>query len=248
MKYVSFSQTGLVRENNEDSVRVVLNGDVLVAVVADGVGGENKGEVASKIACDFVCDEISSNFDNILKLKTSELEDLFRSVLQKANNEIVKVSGSNKACNGMATTLTCAVIYKNVLIIEHIGDSRAYLLHGSHLEKLTSDHTVYETILNNGTLSEEEKQAYYKKYGSVLTKFLGDNSFIKPNFYKYNIMYGDVILLCTDGLYSYIDADKLKAILREHADLQKTAERLGEEVYNNGAGDNCSFVLIHNKP
>ena len=246
MNYLAFSQKGLIRKNNEDNVLVGENGNGVVAVIADGCGGEKMGEVASKIACDYVYDKLL-NFD-LGSSKPSEYEEMLGKILQEANNRITLYAGENPECKGMATTLTCALLYKNVLYISHIGDSRAYMLHGSKLEKLTRDHTYYEQLCLRHEVNDDNRRELKKKYGSVLTKCLGENNFIKPDFYCYNVMFGDLILLSTDGLHSYIDPDVLRQILRNHADLNDTAESLANEVYNNGAGDNFSFVLIHNRP
>lgn len=228
MDFFAKSNIGL-RDKNEDSYLALnLDGRALLLAVADGVGGASAGEVASKMAIDI----ISANQDRILKsISTPALsvalavEDSLREIFQEANNAIALRSSNDIRTSGMATTLTVALLVDRTLYIMHIGDSRAYLLHGSHLEKLTIDH------IHNDS--------------SMLLKYLGDNKYITPDFYCYNIMYGDLVVLCTDGIYNNLDIKGFTRLIRQHKHLDLCAEGVIEYINEHGANDNMTILLAH---
>ncbi|MBO7424757.1 MAG: serine/threonine-protein phosphatase [Clostridiales bacterium] len=246
MKYFAISDKGLVRDNNEDSIACEKFGDTLCMVVADGLGGQEKGEIASMIAVTGMMDILRENEDKLISFDESAIVEILEGSYQKINSKILLRACYNKECIGMSTTLTCAILNDKRLIISHLGDCRAYLLHGSKLEVLTLDHTYAAELIKSNApgISEDE----YKAARNMLTKYLGENIFITPDIYRYNVMYGDLILLCSDGLYAYIDEDKMRSLLRIHSDLQKCAKSLIDEVFENGANDNVSLILAHNRP
>ena len=246
MKFFSMTDKGLVRENNEDSIACEMIGDTLCMVIADGLGGQEKGEIASSIAATGIMDILHENEDKVKDFDESSIVEILEGSYQKINSKILLRGCYDKSCIGMSTTLTCAILNDRRLIISHIGDCRAYLLHGSKLELLTLDHTYAAELIKNNTpnISEEE----YKSARNMLTKYLGENIFITPDIYRYNVMYGDLILLCSDGLYAYMDEEKMRSRLRMHSDLSKCAKSLLDEVYENGASDNVSLILAHNRP
>ena len=243
MKFFSLTDKGLLRDNNEDSIACDMIGDALCMVIADGLGGQEKGEVASSIASSTMLEILRENESRI---KDGGLKELFEESFQKINNKILLHACYDKASIGMSTTLTCAVMTDSTLTLAHIGDCRAYLLHGSKLMTLTRDHTYAEVLKKQGPadISPEEMDAAR----NMLTSYLGENIFITPDIYRYNIRYGDLVMLCSDGLYAYIDEDDLTGTLRSHADLERCARTLMEKVYQNGARDNVSVILAHNKP
>lgn len=237
MIYYQRSEQGLVRKNNEDSVSCKFIGDTLCIVMADGLGGCDRGEVASSIATTKMIEFLDLNSEIVSKFDEKALTDMFNDAYQKINNAIA-IKASNEKSD-MATTLSVVLLSAKKIFISHIGDCRTYFLHGSKLERLTKDHTV-AAKLNESDVNNESR--------NVLTKYLGENCFITPDIYRYNIMYGDLVLLCTDGLYANLEEVELKEILRKHASLEQCANDLVNAVYANGANDNVSLVLAHNKP
>ncbi|MCQ2465983.1 MAG: protein phosphatase 2C domain-containing protein [Clostridia bacterium] len=244
MIYYSTSECGLVRKNNEDSIACEKIGNNLCVVLADGLGGCSNSEEASKIATTRMLSILKDNSELVEKFSDKELEEVLNSSFQKINNEIAIKASSDKT--DMATTLSVAIVSDKKVLIAHVGDCRTYLLHGSKLEQLTKDHTYANKLLDEGKITEDTIDSNPGR--NVLTKYLGENCFLTPDIYRYNIMYGDLILLCSDGLYTNISEIDLRETLRKHANLEQCASDLLNAVYTNGASDNVSLVLVHNKP
>lgn len=244
MIYYSTSDCGLVRKNNEDSIASKMYGDTLCVVLADGLGGCDNGELASSHATSRIISVLDENSNIVANMNDKELEEILKKSFQLINNEITIKASGNKS--NMSTTLSVVLLNAKRLIIAHIGDCRTYLLHGSKLEQLTKDHTYAAQLVSEGVITEESINSNPGR--NVLTKYLGENCFLTPDIYRYNIMYGDLILLCSDGLYANIGDNDLKELLRKHANLEQCAKDLLDAVYSNGASDNVSLVLVHNKP
>lgn len=246
MKFFSMTDKGLVRDNNEDCIACEMIGGSLCMVIADGLGGQEKGEIASSVAVTALIEILKENISAFEPFNESTVVDILENSYQKINSKILLRACYDKSCIGMSTTLTCAVLNDKRLIISHIGDCRAYLLHGSKLEILTYDHTYAAELMKDESLNISEEEL--RSARNMLTRYLGENIFITPDIYRYNVLYGDLILLCSDGLYAYIDEDKMRSILRQHGNLEKCASNLIGSVYENGANDNVSLILAHNKP
>lgn len=246
MNYFSLTDKGLVRDNNEDSIACDTIGGCLCMVIADGLGGQEKGELASSIASSAMLEILRENESVLDSFDEPGIVKILEESFQKVNNKILLRACYDKTSIGMSTTLTCAIMSEKRLIIAHIGDCRAYTLHGSKLMCLTKDHTYAEELKKSGSANVSEEEL--KKARNMLTKYLGENIFITPDIYRYNIVYGDLICLCSDGLYAYIGEEELRQTLRTHADLEKCAHDLIDEVYKNGAKDNVSVILAHNRP
>ena len=221
------SETGK-RPNNEDYVKAVKVGNFKVFAIADGMGGENSGEVASKLAVETFCDFLSDKLTDSLNDK--EIEEMVTNAYQLSNKSIVKYCADNGLRESdMGTTLTCLISRERKLYVAHIGDTRAYLKHGSALTRLTSDHV-------NPANSNE------------LVKYLGINSFIYPDFYSYNIIYGDLIMICTDGVYKHLSDTKIVECLKIHNDLEGCLDKLFEAAYMAGTEDNVTALLANIRP
>ena len=187
---------------------------------------------------------LKNNEEAVSSFKEKELTDILNQSYQAANNAIAIEASKTKS--DMSTTLSVVLVNDRKVLIGHIGDCRTYLLHGSKMEQLTKDHTVAAEQVIRGEITEEELNSHENR--NVLTKYLGENCFVTPDIYRYNIMYGDLILLCTDGLYVHLSDIELKELLRVHASLEQCASSLIKAVYSNGASDNVSLILAHNKP
>lgn len=244
MIYYKTSECGSVRTKNEDSVICKFIGNTLCIILADGLGGCSAGEVASGIASEKLIESLKNNENAVSSFNEKELTVILNQSYQVANNAIAIEASKNKS--DMSTTLTVVLVNDRKVLIGHIGDCRTYLLHGSKMEQLTKDHTVAAEQVSRGEISKEDLISHENR--NVLTKYLGENCFVTPDIYRYNIMYGDLILVCTDGLYSHIGENELKELLRKHGSLEQCAKDLMDAVYANGANDNVSLVLAHNKP
>lgn len=244
MRIAARSDIGLVRKKNEDNFMIEAVGDSLVMIIADGLGGCRSGEIASKIAVETSMRVIREGL--LLCDNESKIKDLMSSAFKQSNVEILLKSVLDNSYSGMASTLTIAILRSNHLIVSHIGDCRVYLFHGSSSEQLTKDHTYAAELVRSGMITSEMALTHPGK--NMLMKALGENEYITPDFYHYNIIYGDLILLCTDGLYNYIGEKELNDQLRMRYDAKVCIDNLMETVYANGAGDNVTIIVVQNKP
>lgn len=241
MRYTSATDTGLIRKNNEDYHDIKVVGDDSVFVIADGMGGHAVGELASRTAVEYVMSALPRELE---KVRTKqELEDVLRLIVEKANVKVYLESLDNKKYKGMGTTLTIGVFRDWRFYISHIGDCRVYLLHGSSLSRLTVDHTLVQELIDSGTITEKEALTHPKRH--LLVKSLGVNEYMSPDTYSFDISQGDLLLMCSDGLYGYVDEEEIRSILRRHKDLDACASQLVAAANNAGGNDNVTVILIH---
>jgi len=241
MKYASATDKGIVRKNNEDFKAVLNVGENTVFVIADGMGGHAVGELASRTAVEYVLSALPRELESAKT--TKDVEDLLRLVVEKANVRVYLESLDNKDFKGMGTTLTVAVLRDWRLYLSHIGDCRVYLLHGSTMDRLTVDHTLVQELVDSGSITEDEALTHPKRH--VLLKSLGVNEYMSPDTYSFDISEGDLILMCTDGLYGYLEESEIRTILRRHKDLDACADQLVSAANRVGGKDNVTVILIH---
>jgi len=245
MRSAGRSETGKVRTNNEDNYQILDTGKSCVMILADGIGGVCGGEIASRIAVDTVVEGIKSEagFDDLSREDLKKfLDDLFR----KANVAILKKALSDTELMGMGTTLTVAVIRGTSVLISHMGDCRAYLVHGSAMTQISADHTYAAELLRRASITREEFETHPERH--TLVKSLGENAFLIPDHYEYNIIYGDMLMLCTDGLYSFVSDEDIRKSLKQRNDLEDCLDNLFAAAYDAGSDDNITVLLTHVTP
>ena len=238
------SEKGPVRDSNEDSFAYETIGSYFCMAVADGVGGECCGEVASKIAVDTVFAALKDSLAFIDS--KDELPQFLKVIFNRANISILHNCLENRERMGMCTTLTVALMKGTELTIAHIGDTRGYLLHGSELIKLTEDHNEAGKLVKQGLLSEDE--AKYHPGRSRLFKVVGENQYLNPDIYSYNISYGDLVFLCSDGLYSYMSNEQFKACTMERNKPESICSRLIAQALEGQSTDNITVTLAKAEP
>jgi protein phosphatase len=223
------SDTGRQRRANEDSffVRAPL------FVVADGMGGAQAGEVASRLAAETFSAGLPDD-------GTSEqrLEERVRA----ANRRIHEVSREDRALNGMGTTLTAAYLDDDELALAHVGDSRAYLLRDGELSRLTRDHTLVEELVRRGELTEAQAAEHPQR--SIITRALGPEPDIDIDLHTHRVHAGDVLLLCSDGLTGMIGEDDVQEILASAPSLRDAGRQLVDAANEAGGRDNITVVLF----
>lgn len=223
------TDVGRQRRDNEDSS--YASGSVFV--VADGMGGAQSGEVASKI----VVDAFSSGLP-----ETGTAEERLAVVVQRANREIHERSRSEAANAGMGTTVTAAYLDGDAIAIAHVGDSRAYLLRDGELRRLTEDHSLVEELVRGGRLTEEEAAEHPQR--SVITRALGIEPLVEIDTWTYPLRPGDVVLLCSDGLTSMVSEQQLQRVVVAAPTLNEAAQRLIGAANEAGGRDNITVVLF----
>nr|WP_155999273.1 Stp1/IreP family PP2C-type Ser/Thr phosphatase [Slackia sp. CM382] len=226
--YGSRTDVGLVREHNEDSLVVRPP----LFAVADGMGGHAAGEVASEIAAQTLIEDTPDNAD---------AQELARVVVQ-ANRNIIVAARQGRGRKGMGTTLTCAIVDRERLLVAQVGDSRAYLLHDGVLQRLTRDHSLVADLVESGQISEEEARVHPNR--SVITRALGSDPHTLPDIYEINVKAGDRLLLCSDGLTSMVRDDDIAKTMRRIHDAQDCADTLVDQALDAGGHDNVTTIVV----
>ena len=223
------TDTGKQRRDNEDSAFARAP----VFVVADGMGGAQAGEVASRIAVE--------TFQRELPQEGSP-EERLASCAQEANRRIYEISRAEDERAGMGTTLTAVYVSDADLSVAHVGDSRAYLFREHQLSRLTQDHSLVEELLRQGKLTEEQAAEHPQR--SIITRALGIDAEVSVDTHTYPARAGDVVLLCSDGLTSMISEKQVAAVLDGEPDLDRAGERLIAEANQAGGRDNITVILF----
>ena len=236
----ALSDKGPVRDKNEDSYGYEQIGDYMCMAVADGLGGEVCGEIASSIAVKSVLSELNNSLPGC---SVENVGSLLTSVFNKANVKILLDCAEHRERIGMCTTLTAALVKGQTLTIAHIGDTRCYLCHGKEIRRLTQDHNQAAQLVIEGSITGEEAKVHPGR--NRLVKVLGENQFLHPDIYSYNIIYGDLVVLCSDGLYAFLNKEDWASALRDRSDLNRVCQRLIDSASSNRSTDNMT-VLIGN--
>ncbi len=227
MNFYGGTDRGLVRPTNQDSYYVDADG--LWAVVADGMGGHNGGEMASSMAVEIIRGVMESGGE----MKTA---------VENANRQIFEKSLSEPKLAGMGTTVVlCRIDNGKTASFSHVGDSRAYLLNYGVLKQITKDHSIVQQLIESGTITKD--QAKYHPQRNLITRAVGTEKDINIDFNRVNLAPGDVILICSDGLCAYVDESKISEIIRT-TDGDETVGKLIEAANENGGKDNVTVVLI----
>jgi protein phosphatase len=234
---------GNYRENNEDAIDVRQFPDLTVCVVADGMGGQQAGEIASKQAIEVLPRELKRNLVSVTDQERTR--QLIRQAIVQANAVILDMAALDRDLTNMGTTVVSAVWRKGstTLYIASVGDSRAYLIRGSKIEQLTVDHSIAQALVEAKTISAAEARTH--KYRNVLWKYLGSKEVGDgPEVKAVPLKVGDRFLLCTDGLSGGVSDDNLLSFIHEHANVQDCADGLGQLALDAGSRDNVSCIVI----
>jgi len=227
--YARASDTGKKRRRNEDSYVVAPP----LFAVADGMGGAQAGEVASKLAAAAVeeGDGSSAGEERVVEL------------IQEANRRVYERASADPATSGMGTTMTVALVEGEVVTIGHVGDSRAYLVRDGRLEQLTEDHSLVNELLKSGKLSPQEAETHPQR--SVITRAVGTDPDVDVDAFTVAAQVGDVFLLCSDGLTDMVgDEDILDLVERYHDDLDRVAKSLVSAANRGGGEDNITVIAF----
>ncbi|MFP3873295.1 MAG: Stp1/IreP family PP2C-type Ser/Thr phosphatase [Thiohalophilus sp.] len=241
------SDVGLMREHNED--HIAWDKDMGLVIVADGMGGHNAGEVASEIAVNSIREALHDVLHPDMHSSHSiDLGDAVREAICYANDEINRQARENPAYNGMGTTIVLNLFYDDRVISAHVGDSRGYRLRNDTLEQLTTDHSLVQEMVDNGYLSQEEAQLSASR--NLITRALGIADTVDVDVTESKVDYGDVYIMCTDGLTDLVSDEEIVSLLREHrsetdgCNLKGTTEALIALANDRGGKDNISVVLV----
>lgn len=230
---------GRQRTVNEDSILCMEK--ECFYMVADGVGGHNSGDLASSLAEKYIKAYIKANPIDLCKDDMS-LRDYFMDCLTETNSMIYSRASRIKENSGMATTAVILYTRADKAYVVNIGDSRAYLFRDGQLLQITEDHTYVNELIKKGSITKEEAERHPKK--NMITRALGIEENIEPDFYQFKIYKGDRILLCTDGLYNEIDAEGICRIANTTLNTGDMARELIMNANDNGGSDNISVICV----
>ena len=243
----AITDVGRKRKHNEDCVGITPSHGF--AVLADGMGGYNAGEVASAMAIDIISSQLK---EQLLRLPQAEVDEdtgltgesmLIREAIKSANDAIYQTSRQSSECRGMGTTVLAALFYANRISAAHVGDSRMYRLRGGRLDHVTEDHSLVRENVRRGLLSEQE--ARDSRIKNIVTRALGLEVGAEADVVEGTVQAGDIYLMCSDGLTDVISDEVIRQTLTVSArSLKKAARELIDLANNAGGPDNISVILI----
>ena len=233
---------GNFRENNEDAIEVRQARDFTACLVADGMGGQAAGEIASQRTIEVVSRALRRDFRTEFDQETTM--SILRKAIVQANEEIIAMSELDRDLNNMGTTIVSAVWSNgSEMHIASVGDSRAYLVRQGTIELLTEDDDLAHALMRMGQLTPEE--ARKSRIRNYLLRFIGSREVGEgPEVKMVHIQNGDRFMLCTDGLHGSVEDDQLLSCIRGHDDVQRCAEALCQLALDSGSRDNVSCIVI----
>ncbi len=236
------THSGMVRSHNEDSI--AADAAVGLAVLADGMGGYNAGEVASGIAVAMISAELKKALATVAgELDVATAVKLVSEHAVRANNAIFQASQSQPQYAGMGTTLVVALWHDDHMIVGHIGDSRLYRMRSSKLEQVTRDHSLLQEQIDSGLITKE--QARHSQNKNLVTRAVGIDPEVEAEVHSYPVQVGDIYLLCSDGLNDMVTDEDMELTLSSlQANLPLAAGQLVQQANDNGGRDNVSVILV----
>ena len=239
MKIYSKTDIGKARHSNQDAFFVgELENGAVFAIVCDGMGGAKAGNVASETAVKVISEYVLHSYR--IGMDPFKIEKMLTNAIESANIDIFEKASKNTELSGMGTTAVVALIESSKAVIAHVGDSRAYLVNDELLQ-LTKDHSVVQTLLESGKITPEDAKVHPRK--NVITRALGAEKDIVADCIQIEFLKGQTLLLCTDGLSSYADANDILQAFKEN-DSSEVPEKLINLANSGGGGDNITVVTV----
>ena len=237
MKAFSITDIGERRRINQDYVFCSENAIGILPnlfVVADGMGGHNAGDFASRFCVEFFRQ----------KMETSDIASPISSIkaaLMETNDALREKAQEQSELEGMGTTFVVATIFGKEMCVANIGDSRLYII-GKEMKQVTEDHSLVEAMVKTGELNRCEARVHPNK--NIITRALGANAVVEPDFFEVNLEEGDTVLMCSDGLTNMLEDETIEQIIRENDDLETATATLVKQANQNGGKDNIAIVII----
>ena len=237
MKSFSITDIGIKRKVNQDYVFCEdkqVGGLENLFIVADGMGGHNAGDYASRFS-------VKEFVDQIRQSKETTPIKMMEAAIQDTNEALLKLANDNEELEGMGTTFVVATIEGSTLHVANIGDSRLYVIR-ENIKQITRDHSLVEEMVRMGKLNKEEAKGHPNK--NIITRALGTRLLVEPDFFEVPLQENDIILMCTDGLSNMLEDEKINDIVKSTQDLEEAAKLLIHEANHNGGIDNIGIVLV----
>ncbi len=239
MEVASKTDQGMTRDHNEDACGLMPVYHVYM--VADGVGGSNAGEIASKTAIQGIARFVQTHsLEGAVNM--SEIKRYFSSCFDKVNEEILEVMHEKAETKGMATTIALAYVTGHTLYAMNIGDSRVYLYRRGELRQITVDHTYVNQLLKAGVITADQATVHEKRH--VIMRAVGADEKVRADYYEEPLEIGDIILISTDGLHGEIGSEGIKKELDANYSMEETCDHLVREANDRGGHDNITVICI----
>jgi serine/threonine protein phosphatase PrpC len=229
------SHPGMVRPLNEDSFSCVSLGKWSLYVVADGMGGHDAGEIASRLAVETVCKEMENHTK-----KNEDLLKIVEDVVQRANLEVNK-EGVQRGSN-MGTTLALALVADDTAYVANVGDSRVYWMENGSIAQITRDHSLVAKLVDAGKLTKEEARNHPKS--NLLYRTIGTDEHIKVDTFRVALNKGGNLMLCTDGLWNEVSDEDIYKLVSSEKDVRSASEELIRMANENGGRDNITAIVV----
>ena len=230
------SDIGMVRNLNEDYAKYLECNDFKIYVVADGMGGHNAGEVASKMAAEGIVNYVGENFSENTK------DVVLKNAIEKVNKDIYFHSLKNDCLNGMGTTITACLITKDWIKIANVGDSSCFGITNNEIIKITKDHSLVQELVDSGSISENEAANHPKK--NIITRAIGTSDKVNVDIFDTIENKYDKYVLCSDGLTNELTKEDIIKVINEEKDLSLACERLVNIAKYKGGRDNITVLLF----
>ena len=241
MEFSAKTDIGLKRSMNQDSFKcgMLEKENIAWAVVCDGMGGMAAGNIASEQTTSVVSKALEQNLSP--KASSKFILNLLKTSVDSANATVFDMSSKNEELRGMGTTVIAVVVKNNTVSLVHAGDSRAYIFKDGELSQITTDHSVVQTMVESGQITQDEANHHPNK--NIITRAVGVAPTIQTDVSEITLCSDDIILLCTDGLTNCVDANLLKNTIID-TEFSILAERLVDLANQNGGNDNITVVAI----
>ena len=239
METFYLTDTGIVRDHNEDSVIIIKNAENnYLMAVADGMGGHKAGEVASSIAISYLGKRFNESF---FKMNKKSASIWIKEIAGEINSLIFRYTEEHEESKGMGTTLVLAIVTNDYILFGNIGDSSGYVIKNNNLHKVTYDHTLVNLLVSAGELTIEEAKNHPKK--NILMNALGINDPVDIDIFDCS-MDIDSIMLCSDGLTTMLCDEHIEKVLNSELTIEEKVIRLIKKANNRGGTDNISVAYM----
>jgi serine/threonine protein phosphatase PrpC len=233
------TDAGKMRSVNEDAFFVMPKQNIYI--IADGVGGQNAGELASRTTVKNIADYIQINAIQ-KKSNEADLKIYFNNCITSVNENIYNLSKENEQQKGMATTVVILYVHGNKAYVTNVGDSRAYLIREDQIHQITEDHTVVNQLVKGGKISKKDAKTH--PMSNVITKAIGADIDISPDYYSVDLCKDDIVLLCSDGLYSEVNEEQIIKTCLSGENMHQVCNNLIDIANEHDGKDNITVICV----
>lgn len=235
----TFSDIGNVRSVNEDYLDYCEDKYKNVYIIADGMGGHNAGEVASKMAVEETMKYI--NAENWESNDLIDIEDVLVNAIEKANRKIFKLAQADSSTRGMGTTITACIVKNGEMVVANVGDSSCFIIFNNKIHKATKDHSLVQQLVDMGSITENEAKTHPNK--NIITRALGTNYSVKVDTFFFNMKEIEKVILCTDGLTNSLSYEEILEITNNN-EIPVACEKLIDVSKEKDGRDNISVIIF----